>query len=64
MGKPVEGISHEALQLLQQYDFPGNIRELQNVIERAIALTNESFIQKADLPSDIQKARAHFSAIP
>ncbi|MDQ7861895.1 sigma 54-interacting transcriptional regulator [Peribacillus frigoritolerans] len=60
MGKPVEGISHEALQLLQQYDFPGNIRELQNVIERAIALTNDSYIQKADLPSDIQKSSRPF----
>ncbi|USK82225.1 sigma-54 dependent transcriptional regulator [Peribacillus frigoritolerans] len=60
MGKPVEGISHEALQLLQQYDFPGNIRELQNLIERAIALTNDSYIQKADLPSDIQKSSRPF----
>ncbi|MED0670124.1 sigma-54 dependent transcriptional regulator, partial [Aneurinibacillus aneurinilyticus] len=51
MGKPVEGIAEEALRLLQQYSFPGNIRELQNMIERAIALTNSSCIQKDDLPA-------------
>ncbi|MCI1694332.1 sigma-54-dependent transcriptional regulator [Aneurinibacillus aneurinilyticus] len=54
MGKPVEGIAEEALRLLQQYSFPGNIRELQNMIERAIALTNSSCIQKDDLPAEIK----------
>ncbi|MED4728421.1 sigma-54 dependent transcriptional regulator [Aneurinibacillus migulanus] len=54
MGKPVEGVTEEALRLLQQYSFPGNIRELQNMVERAIALTNSSCIQKDDLPTEIK----------
>jgi two-component system response regulator PilR (NtrC family) len=38
MGKHIAGISHGAMQLLVQHDWPGNIRELENVIERAVAL--------------------------
>ncbi|MFM1651317.1 sigma-54-dependent transcriptional regulator [Brevibacillus sp. B_LB10_24] len=60
MGKPVDGISQEALKILQTYSFPGNVRELQNIIERAIALTNSSFIQKVDLPDEIQTKEQAF----
>lgn len=38
LGKPITGISPEALRILVQYDYPGNVRELQNIIERAVAL--------------------------
>ncbi|MCF6282610.1 MAG: sigma 54-interacting transcriptional regulator [Candidatus Polarisedimenticolaceae bacterium] len=38
LGKPIEGISQEGMTALQQYPWPGNIRELQNVIERAAIL--------------------------
>lgn len=38
---PVVGISPEARQLLREYDFPGNVRELENILERAINLINE-----------------------
>jgi len=38
MGKSISGISHQAMELLLAYDWPGNIRELENVMERAVAL--------------------------
>jgi transcriptional regulator with GAF, ATPase, and Fis domain len=40
-GKRIRGISKEASSLLQSYDWPGNIRELQNVIERAVIVTDK-----------------------
>ncbi|MBO8162805.1 MAG: sigma-54-dependent Fis family transcriptional regulator [Brevibacillus sp.] len=54
LGKPVDGISQEALQVLENYSFPGNVRELQNIVERAIALTTSSVIQLRDLPPELQ----------
>ena len=53
--KKVKGLSPQALEILMHYDFPGNIRELKNIIERAIALTDQSRIQVTDLPPDLQK---------
>ena len=54
MGKPIEGIAEEALQHLKAYSFPGNVRELENIIERAIALTSSVTLQKKDLALDNQ----------
>ncbi|RMH69506.1 MAG: sigma-54-dependent Fis family transcriptional regulator [Gemmatimonadetes bacterium] len=45
MKKPIEGLSKGALQKLQQYHYPGNVRELQNTIERAVILCNSSQIE-------------------
>jgi two-component system nitrogen regulation response regulator NtrX len=47
--KPVE-MSADALELMQNYSWPGNIRELQNLIERLLILGNQSMIRKKDLP--------------
>jgi transcriptional regulator with PAS, ATPase and Fis domain len=49
----VKDISKEALICLQNYRWPGNIRELENVIRRAIALGTNEFIQPEDLPPGI-----------
>ncbi len=53
LGKKIEGISHEALNILMQYDFPGNIRELENIIEHAAVLCRESIISCEHLPPEI-----------
>jgi DNA-binding NtrC family response regulator len=49
-GKKIEGISAEAMNTLFQYAFPGNIRELENFIERAIVFCEGTHITTADLP--------------
>jgi len=46
----VTGISHAAMDLLRSSPFPGNVRELENVIERAVVVCQGSLIQDADLP--------------
>lgn len=53
--KKVTAISKEALEVLKQYDWPGNIRELENTIERAVILTKGDTITKLDLPEFLQK---------
>lgn len=53
-GKSLSGISPDALQALEAHSWKGNIRELRNVMERAVILSDGAFIQLADLPSDIQ----------
>jgi two-component system, NtrC family, response regulator PilR len=50
-GKSIVGISPKALSSIGMFPLPGNVRELQNMIERAVALCPSSVIQEADLPS-------------
>jgi DNA-binding NtrC family response regulator len=51
--KTVPGIAAEALSLLMAHDWPGNIRELENAIERAFILCNEGDIGIGHLPEDL-----------
>ncbi len=53
LGRAVEGYTDEALQVLIAYDWPGNIRELINVVERGVLLCSERVIDVDDLPSDM-----------
>jgi DNA-binding NtrC family response regulator len=53
MDKPVYGVSRDVQKLFQKYDWPGNIRELENVLERAAILTKKTFIDLVDLPKDL-----------
>src|SRR4029079_2905065 len=47
--KKVEGLTPDAQKLLLRYNFPGNIRELENTIERAALLADRTFIEGGDL---------------
>ena len=56
-GRAVEGISNEAMGLFEAYDWPGNIRELENVIERAVVLSPGPLLTADDLPPSLRGAR-------
>lgn len=51
--RPITGFSEDALAALENYDWPGNIRELQNVVERAVLLGKGEVIAASDLPRDV-----------
>jgi DNA-binding NtrC family response regulator len=53
----VTGLSIGAVQALEHYDWPGNIRELRNVIERALALCEEGEVREVDLPNIVRLAK-------
>ena len=62
-GKPIRAISPAALQKLTCFHWPGNIRELENIIERAVALSSSAVLEVADIhldaPSAAPSAGAH-----
>ena len=56
MGKPAKRITTGALKDIKAYSWPGNIREIQNVLERAVVLDNDDIISEADLPAEITRS--------
>ena len=54
--KDIEGVSEDALDILMRYDYPGNIRELENFIEYAFVLCRGSIIEVHHLPRELQDA--------
>jgi two-component system response regulator PilR (NtrC family) len=53
MGKDVAGFTPDALRAIERYAYPGNVRELENVIERAVALAGARVIGTGDLPEEV-----------
>jgi two-component system response regulator HydG len=51
--KKIDGISEEAQDIMTDYHWPGNVREIKNVIERAVVLTQDRVITQKDLPGNI-----------
>jgi DNA-binding NtrC family response regulator len=55
MQKGINEISQEVIAVLMNYDFPGNVRELENIIERGVALSNGNIMEVAHLPEDLKE---------
>ena len=53
--REITGLSEETMAVLQGYYFPGNVRELENIIEHAVAMAREDTISVKDLPSDFSE---------
>lgn len=58
LNKKIEGISSEAMQYLQAYPWPGNIRELENLMERILLFADGPTIMEKDLPEQIRQGAA------
>jgi transcriptional regulator with GAF, ATPase, and Fis domain len=57
LGKPLSQIDDAALDALKRYSWPGNIRELENVIERAVVLAEQDSVTLQDLPREVLEGR-------
>ena len=55
--KKIEKISREVLDVLTDYEFPGNVRELENIMERAVTLSSGPSIELQHLATDLQQRR-------
>jgi DNA-binding NtrC family response regulator len=62
-GKDIQGISSEARDLLLRYDYPGNVRELENIIERVVVITRGPVITSRDLPFSRSSVHPHMSEV-
>ena len=63
LGLPVFGVSREALARIMEYSWPGNIRELENCIERAMILTDGDEISLASLPGQLRSIEPSSAAL-
>ncbi len=58
-GRVIRGITDEAMNQILRYNFPGNIRELENIIERSIVLARGDYITTEDIPVSIAEDTGH-----
>jgi DNA-binding NtrC family response regulator len=53
--RPAKGVNNEAFEVLRSYRWPGNVRQLRNVIQRALIVSNGALIEANDLPPEIRR---------
>jgi len=63
-GKAIAGVTPAVLERLMRHDFPGNVRELENIIEHAFVLCHERFIDLPHLPDDLAPAGGQRGSSP
>ncbi len=61
LNRPVKGITSDAMGALISFEWKGQVRELENIIERAVLLGNGDYISLEDLPGSIQKSKGDFN---
>lgn len=57
IGKPLSGFSRDAMMVIERFHYPGNVRQLENVIERAVALATGDVVAAEDLPEELGDSR-------
>jgi len=62
MAKPVSDIAPDAMRLFSRYDYPGNVRELANLVERGVALARSSLLESSQLPESLRVLSVRVSA--
>lgn len=62
--RSVTGISDSALRTLKAYDWPGNVRQLENLIERLVVLSKEDIIQETTLPKEVRRTGSEAATAP
>ncbi len=63
-GKTIRGLTREARDALLKFDYPGNVRELENIVERAVVLTRGDVIDLEDLPLSLHEVGAGAAIAP
>ncbi len=63
-GKSIATVSDKAMDLLRSYSWPGNIRELENAIEQAVALSYQPILAAEDLPRDVREQESARFSLP
>jgi len=60
-GKPIQGADNDCLQALKSHQWPGNVRQLRNVIERAVIVGRPPLLTLGDLPGEIKPSHGEGS---
>jgi len=61
-GKNVQGFTAEAMDTLTGYEWPGNVRQLQNVVERCVVLASNDLIAASDLPAEVRDEETQYKS--